>query len=116
MNLTYAWKLKSLKKGAVGDLDGVVVQTYWTVTGTDEDGVSGTFDGATPFNPSGVDPDNFTAFESLTEEQVLGWVQEVVTGTYKDHVDYQIMRQIAEKKTAPVEVSGDELPWAAPAA
>jgi hypothetical protein len=115
MNLTYTWKLKSAKKGDIGDLSGVIVQTYWECTGTDEDGVSGTFHGATPFDPTGVDPEGFTPFEELTEAQVMGWIESIVTGVYKDHVDEQIKRQILEKKLTVVEVSEDALPWATPA-
>lgn len=115
MALTYTWALKSLKKADFGNLSGVVVQTYWTCTGTDEDGVSGTFNGATPFNPLAVDAENFTAYENLTEAQVLGWIEGVVVGDYKDHVDAQIMRQIAEKKVGAQEVSEGSFPWSPPA-
>lgn len=113
MPLTYSWALKSLKKADVGDLASVIVQTHWTCTGTDEDGNEGTFHGATPFDPSLVDPANFTEFNSLTEEQVLGWIKAVVVGHYKEHVEAQITKQINEKKLSVEEVSADALPWAA---
>lgn len=115
MELTYTWALKGLKKATVGDLAGVVVQTYWTCTGTDADGVSGVFHGATPFDPAAADPASFTAFEDLTEEQVLSWIQGVVNGHYKDHVERVIAVQIAEKKLAVEEVPADGLPWFTPA-
>lgn len=109
--LTYTWQLKSLKKADVGDLSGVIVQTHWTCTGTDADGDEGTFHGATPFDPAEVDPNNFTTYEDLTEAQVLGWIQGVVVGTYKDHVDGQIMKQINATKTPIEEVSDGAFPW-----
>lgn len=111
MSLTYAWALKSLKKADVNDLTGVIVQTHWTCTGTDEDGHEGVFHGATPFKPEEVDPDNFTAYEALTEAQVLGWIENIVVGSYKDHVDEQIVRQINEKKVTIEEVAEGQFPW-----
>lgn len=113
MNLTYTWALKSLKKTDANGLSGIIVQTHWTCTGTDEDGNEGTFHGATPFNPADVDPDNFTAYEDLTEAQVLGWIQSVVVGDYKNHVDGQIMKQINDAKNVVEEVADGNFPWAA---
>lgn len=112
MSLTYTWSLTSLKKADIGDLSGIIVQTHWTCTGTDEEGNEGTFHGATPFDPDQVDPTNFTEFNNLTEEQVLGWIKAIVVGHYKDHVDAQIMKQINEKKRVVEEVTADALPWA----
>ena len=118
MALTYTWKIKNLKKqdDPSLQLNDIIVQTYWECTGTDEDGNSGTFHGATPFEPDQVDPDNFTTYENLTEAQVLGWVQDIVNGNpgYKQHIDEQIQKQIDAIVRPVVEVSADALPWAEP--
>ena len=117
MALTSTWVLTSLKKTtdvALG-IDNVVVQTTWTCTGTDEDGDSGTFSGATPFSLTTVDPDTFVPYEDLTEADVLGWIQAVVVGTYQEHVDAQIMKQIALIKDPVVEVNEGQFPWDEPA-
>ena len=114
MSLTYTWKLKSLKKTNTSQFNNVVVQTYWEVTGTDADGDSGTFHGATPFPAQDVNGDGFIDYNDLTEETVLGWVKAIVTGGYKQHVDEQIMKQIMESKNPVVEVQESELPWAPP--
>ena len=114
MTLAYTWALKSLKKADTADLSGVIVQTQWTCTGTDEDGDSGTFHGATPFNPQEVELEGFVAYEDLTEAVVLGWIQEVVVGSYKDHVDAQIMKQIQLIKTPVEEVPEGQFPWSPP--
>lgn len=111
MAMTYTWALKSLKKADVDNLSGVIIQTQWTCTGTDEDGNEGVFSGATPFKPDEVDPDNFTAYEDLTEEQVLGWIKGVVVGTYWDHVEGQIAKQINVKKINVEEVPDGKFPW-----
>ena len=110
-NLNYEWKLTGLKKTSGNNLSDVVVQTYWTLTGTDSDGDSGTFSGATPFDLNKVDPASFTSYESLTEGIILSWVQDVVVGSYKDHVDQQIQKQIDAKKTPVVEVKEGDFPW-----
>lgn len=115
MTTTYSWALKSIKKANIDGLEGIIVQTTWTCTGTDEDGDEGVFNGATPFKPEEVDADNFTAYEDLTEEQVLGWIQGVVVGEYWNHVSGQIAKQIAEKKHPVEEVGEGQFPWSPPA-
>lgn len=114
MALTYTWKIKSLKRGNSGALEGVIVQTHWDCTGTDADGNSGTFNGATPFDPTQVDPSNFVSYENLTEAQVLGWIQNEVNTKpgYMDHINRQIQEQIDMIVNPAAEVSSEELPWA----
>lgn len=114
MALTYTWTLKSLKKTDADELEGVIVGTQWVCTGTDEDGNSGSFNGATPFKLDEVDPENFTPYEQLTKDQVLGWIEATVVGTYKDHVDEQILKQINAQKNPVVEVDSQSFPWAEP--
>ena len=120
MALTYTWKIRSLKKqdDPSVELNDIIVQTYWECTGTDASGNSGTFSGATPFEPDQVDPDNFTSYEDLTEDQVLSWIKAVVNGNagYKAHIDEQIQKQIDAIVRPMVEVSNDALPWAEPSA
>jgi len=114
MALTYTWAVTSLKKTTDGSVDNFVVQSTWTCTGTDEDGDSGTFNGATPFPLSTVDPATFIPYEDLTEADVLGWIQAVVVGSYKDHVDAQINKQIALEKDPVVDVPNGDFPWEEP--
>jgi hypothetical protein len=120
MALTYTWMIKGLKKqdDPSAELNDIIVQTYWECTGTDEDNNSGTFHGATPFDPDQVDPANFTAYEDLTEAQVLGWIQDVVNNnpSYKAHIDEQIQKQINAIVRPLTEVDADALPWAEPTA
>lgn len=120
MALTYTWMIKSLKKqdDPSTELNDIIVQTYWECTGTDEDNNSGTFHGATPFEPDQVDPANFTVYEDLTEAQVIGWIRDVVNNnpTYKAHIDEQIHKQIDAIVRPLTEVSTDALPWAEPTA
>lgn len=120
MALTYEWKIRSLKKqdDPSTQLNDIIVQTYWECTGTDEGGNSGTFNGATPFKPDQIDPNNFTLYENLTEAQVLSWIQDVVNDnpSYKAHIDDQIQKQIDVIIRPMDDVYGDNFPWSEPTA
>ena len=115
MTLTYTWAITGLKKldDPFIELNDIIVQTYWTCTGKDEDGVTGVFVGATPFDPDQVDPNNFTRYTDLTESQVLQWIQDIVQNEemYWNHIQRQINKQIAEKKNTVTRVTENELPW-----
>jgi len=108
--MNYTWKLKSLKRRNSTDINNIVVQTYWDKIGTDEDGNVGTFNGATPFDLSSVDPENFISYEDLTEEMILGWIKSCVVGNYEQHVNGVIATQIAEKVSPITEVTSG-FPW-----
>jgi hypothetical protein len=113
MSLEYSWKLKGLKKATNTDVNDAVIGTQWKLTGTDSDGVSGEFDGATPFKLSEINSEAFTPFSELTEAQVIGWVQSVVSGSggYWEHINQQINKQIEGKKMEITDVYEVDLPW-----
>ena len=106
MTITYTWKITGLKVQDTTDVVSAVVQTYWTKTGTDENGNSGTFTGATPITVD-TSKGTFIPFEKLTEEDVLSWVKEVVTGDYENRVNHEIQKQIDAKLAKDA-----DLPWA----
>lgn len=100
---TWVWEVTSLKKkdqvnteGAT--LAGAVIQTFWKATGTDANGDTGEFSGATPFSAVNVPAGSFAAFETLTEATVLGWIQDIVNGDqgYADHISERVRLQIDE--------------------
>ncbi len=113
MAITYNWEVTGVKvKNEV--IDGVtyenaVCQTYWKKIGTDENGNTGSFNGATPFtlNPND-DSGPFIAYQDLTEADILGWIKSVVVGHYEDHVNACIQKQIDEAVNPITEPS---LPW-----
>lgn len=114
MALTYTWEITSMKLQSDALVTNAVVQTYWKCTGTDADGYSGTFSGATPFDLATIDPDNFTPYDQLTQAQVLGWI-EAAASTYMDHIDAQIEKQIALEKMPETDVNEGNFPWDPPA-
>jgi hypothetical protein len=111
MAMTYTWKILQLKKTSVpsANLTDVIVATRWQITGTDEDGNEASYEGATPFRASEVDPNNFVNFSNLTEEMVIGWIQQVVIGDALLHAYNQIEKQI-QKIKVPIE-DVDYFPW-----
>lgn len=109
MAITYEWKLTSIKTKDVEDKANVVFQTYWTLTGTDEDGNTGTFSGATPLDLNSLKQGTFVAFEELTEEMVIGWIKSKVKDSYEEHILSVIQKNINTKKEK--EISTTEFPW-----
>lgn len=109
MAITYTWAVTGLKTKTEGANQNAVVQTYWTKTGTDSEGRSGVFNGATPFTSVDVPEGEFISFEQLTEENVLSWIQASVTGGYEEHVNQQIQKQI-DTQVNPIKEA--QLPWA----
>jgi len=105
--MTYTWKITGVKTVDTDSVTDVVIQTYWEKTGTDENGNQGTFSGATPFSQSSINPENFIPYAQLTEEIVLGWIQAAVVGSYGEHVNEQIQKQIDAKN-----IKQPRLPWA----
>ena len=115
MGLTYDWKLTSLRKQNTDNLSDVIVGTQWKLVGTDEDGYTGTFSGATPFEIRDLNGDGFVDYRDLTEELVLGWIKNQVSGStpanYMNHINQQIQKQIDYVKYARIDVSEIDLPW-----
>lgn len=108
MAITYTWKITSVKTKDYNGTPDVIVQTYWEKIGTDENGNTGRFSGATPFTSTNVPNGNFVPFDQLTEEVVLSWIKSVVVGDYERHVNEQIAKQL--DTNIPVE---KPLPWVA---
>jgi hypothetical protein len=115
MGLTYEWKLIGLKKQNSDNVDEAIVGTNWKLTATDEDGNVGTFTGATPFNINTVNTASFIPYNELTEDIVLGWIKNHVSGSgpsnYMDHINGVILKEIASKKWTQIDVNEYNLPW-----
>jgi len=112
-------EINGLRKQDTADITNLVIGTRWTCTGTDEDGTTGKFDGATPFDAPDEGQEGFVPYEELTEELVLGWVKQTVSGSdspnnYWDHISGVIQKEINDKKWTKVDVDSSSLPWATP--
>lgn len=81
--------------------DGFVVTVHYTVSAVDGEFTASTY-GTVGYTQ---ESENFTPFNQLTKEQVVGWVQESLG---KETVEENLTAQIEAQKN-PVQVSG--LPW-----
>ena len=111
--LEYEWKLTGLRKVDSGGLDGIIMGTNWTLKGTDEDGFSATFTGATPFKVETLNTASFTPYSELTEEKVISWIQNVVLEqpSYWEHINVQILKGVRDTKSPVATVNENDLPW-----
>lgn len=107
MAITYEWSIVGLRRSE----DGNVIAVDWKKTGTDENGYTASFNQVEKLDAANPSSDSYIPFASLTEADVLSWVQSKVVGTYLMDVDYFIQRKIQEQVEATDSVS-DNLPWA----
>lgn len=112
MAISYSWAITQLTKKTVASTENVVLHVRWELTGTESTtGTTGKFQGATPldFDPSSTD--EFVAYGDLTEELVIGWIQNVVVDSYWDHVVERIQEEIDRTDDPVEEVKDTLLPW-----
>lgn len=112
---TYTWELRSLRRMNSGSYNDIIFGTQWIVTGTDEDGNTGNFSGATPFRADEINPNEFVPYSELNAEIVLGWVKYSVSeskvNSYWPHIEGQIQKQINDKKFEVSTVDASMFPW-----
>ena len=108
MSTTYTFAVTELQIAPTRS-DGhtnVVTRVRYNYKGVNENGVSGSFAGATPMPaPTG----EFIPFDDLTEEEVINWL-EVVTVSAQPHMQQQVQKQISNQVN-PQYVPAP-LPWA----
>tara|TARA_A200000159_G_scaffold154892_2_gene168166 strand:- start:96 stop:491 length:396 start_codon:yes stop_codon:yes gene_type:complete len=105
-HLTYTWAVTGLKTSTSGVHNRAVTQVYWSKTGTDSEGRSGVFRGATPLTAEGVSEADFIDFASLPEATIIGWVKSEIAGD--THPNERIQIQINDASNP---VTDEELPW-----
>lgn len=94
------WTIANLERNLS---DGGVTVAHWRVEEVDGDYSASAY-GTCGFEPD-ASADDFVAYDSLTEEVVLGWVHAAVD---QDGIEAALTADIAEQK-APV--TGDGKPW-----
>jgi hypothetical protein len=95
--MTYTWNNKTVD--TYPTLEGnndVIFNVHWRLTGEDENGNVGSTYGTQSLETS--DLSNFTDFDSITEEQVNGWVEAAMGSeevqAKKDAIDAQIAEKV----------------------
>ena len=92
------WSIAEMKRLAS---TGFVVEVHWGVTAVDDSYFASTY-GTVGYTQS---EESFTPFDELTEETVIGWVQNSLD---KDEIEANLASQIEAAK-APATVAG--MPW-----
>ena len=94
------WTIANLERNVA---DGGVTVAHWRVTEVDGDYSASSY-GTVGFTPD-PDADDFVAYDSLTEEVVMGWVHAEVD---KDATEASLTANIEGQKNP---VSADGMPW-----
>jgi hypothetical protein len=100
MATTYAWTIQQMDRLTS---DGFVVTVHYNVSAVDGDYTASTYGTVGYTEQPG---EQYTPYDQLTEQQVVGWVQESLG---KDTVEASLDSQIEAQKN-PVQESG--MPWA----
>ncbi len=116
MNISINWIIERLLvKPTEGTLTDVVITADWrcngtetTGTGDDEKTYSGTCYGSCSFQPP---TENFTPYEDLTQDQVLGWC--FANGVDQTAIEANVTAQIENQINPPI--IAPPLPWVTPA-
>jgi len=95
--MTITWTINQLDRQTA---DGLVTTAHWRVDAVDGEHTAGSY-GSVSFERG----TSFTAYNSLTEAQVIAWVKEKLNVT---EIQASLQSQINAKKT-PVTSTG--LPW-----
>jgi hypothetical protein len=103
MNISWIIE-RLLVKPTEGSLTDVVITADWRCNGS-QDNYSGTCYGSASFAPPS---ENFTPYDQLTQEQVLGWCY--ANGVDKTAIEANVTAQIADQINPPV--IAPPLPWA----
>ena len=106
---TYNWKINALDaKVSVGDNENVVYTVHWGLIATSENEEHT----VSNIGTHGVeyDADNFVPYEDLTEEIVIGWLEE---GLDVDSMKEGLDSILAEKITPKVKTYSNPFPPAA---
>ena len=102
MAATFTWQIANLERNTA---DGGVTVAHWRLNAVDGDYSASTY-GTQSFTPD-ADADGFVAYDSLTEETVVGWI-EAEMGDQVQSMKDSLQSQIDADKNP---TSADGLPW-----
>ena len=96
------WNISTLERNT----DNGVVVAHWRASDVDGDH-SGSSYGTVGFTPD-ASADGYVAYDSLTEEEVIGWVKDSMGEEGVTGVEDSIAAQIADSKAPAISVG---TPW-----
>ena len=107
MATTYTWTIDSMYTVDTPE-PGFVVNVLWTLTGVDGQ-YTASIGGNSQFT---VQEGTFTPYDQLTQEQVIGWVQNSLGADGIANFEANVQGQINSMITPPVSPQNTPLPWA----
>lgn len=106
---TWTWTINSMQQWPIGTNAGYVVNVQWTLTGTDGTQTA-SIQGNTQYPVSDAQA-GFTPYASLTEAQVIGWVQESLGAQGVANFEANVQGQINSIVSPPISPVTQSLPW-----
>lgn len=108
---TYTWNVTALYTETIAGKQDYVVIANYEVIGVDGP-VSASLSNIARFSTENVD--NFTPYEDLTNDIVIGWIQSELGTDGVANLQACIQGQIDSQINPPVVPQNTPLPWAAP--
>lgn len=103
MATTFTWAVSQLERETA---DGYVFNAHYTINASNDTYSTGAYGSV------GLErPETLVAFASLTEEQVIGWVQEKLGGAEKVAEIQDALQAQLDQQAAPTKGAG--VPWSA---
>ena len=101
MSTTFTWAIGNLERETA---DGYVYTAHYTVSAANDSYTAGAYGSV------GLErPETLIAYDSLSEEQVIGWVKEAIGGEEKvTEIEAALQSQLDEK-ASPTKAAG--VPW-----
>ena len=103
MATTFTWTISQLERELS---DGFVFTAHYSISASDEAYSAGAY-GSIGFER----PDTLIPYDNLTQEIVVGWVQEALGDDKVANIEDALQKQIDEKRNP---TTGGGLPWAIP--
>jgi len=101
MAITYEWRFEQIECSTADEPPDCAKIVHWRLNGVDEDGVTGSIYGTCTLGEP--DPENYIAFDDLTQSQVQAWVVSAIPeGQSEDDLKANIAGQIEAQKNPPM--------------
>lgn len=105
MAIVYSYSVTSIRVVAQGGLVDVVKEVEVNVTGTDG---AAKFEHPITLDLADADPSNFIAFQSLTEAQLVSWIEShPLLDALKSHIAFIVAKEVDK-----LSMEQKPLPWA----
>lgn len=97
--MDYTWTISRIGKRNVTNANGdvltdAIVMVKWKKSGTDADGNVGTYLGTSTLDLTNTSTGDFVAFDSVTTDDLLSWVQSGISESLMQKIDDMIADQV----------------------